>query len=194
MSLMDRMMKSMVGGMSIEKKQEMMLKMMPMMMEDVNMAETMVKMVPLMADQISLLDVFNVLKKLFPLILKGVNSMAELMIRWDEIFPKLVRKMPELMEKMMPVMELMMPKIMARVMPLMLTDQNMQRMEDCAERIAPKMMENEKLKEVMPEMIARIMPHWLENILPHFSEERRAVFVASLQSILENTDQKVYSS
>jgi hypothetical protein len=185
---MDRMMKSMVGGMSIEKKQEMMLKMMPMMMEDVNMAETMVKMVPLMADQISLLDVFNVLKKLFPRILSGVSSLAELIDRWDEIFPKLVRKMPELMEKMMPMMELMMPKIMARVMPLMLTGQNMQRMEDCAERVAPKMMENEKLREIMPELMARIMPHWLGNMLPHLSEEKRAVFVASMKSILETTD------
>ncbi len=143
---MDLMMKPMIGKMSIEKKQEMMLKMMPMMMEDVNMAQTMVKMVPLMADQVSLLDVFNVLKKLLPSILKGVNTVAELMNRWDEIFPKLVRKIPELMEKIMPMMELMMPKIMSRVMPLMLTDQNMERMEDCAERIAPKMMENENLR------------------------------------------------
>jgi len=194
MSLMDRMMKSMIGGMSIEKKQEMILKMMPMMMEDVNMAETMVKMVPLMADQISLLDVFNVLKKLFPRILKGVNSMAELMNRWDEIFPKLVRKIPELMETMMPIMELMMPRIMAKVMPLMLTDQNMEIMEGCAERMAPKMMENENLREIMPEMMARIIPHWLENMLPHLSEERRAVFVATMKSTLESTDQKVFSS
>jgi hypothetical protein len=187
-------MKPMIGGMSIEKKQDMMLKMMPMMMEDVNMAETMVKMVPLMADQISLLDVFNVLKKLFPLILKGVNSMAELMNRWDEILPKLVRKMPELMGKMMPMMELIMPRFMARVMPLMLTDQNMDRMEDCAERMAPKMMEDENLRKIMPEMMARIIPHCLENMLPYLSEEKKTVLVATLKSTLETTDQMVYSS
>ena len=194
MSLMDRTMNSIIGGMSIEKKQEMMLKMMPMMMEEVNMAETMVRMVPLMADQVSLLDVFNVLKKLLPSILKGVNSMAELMNRWDEIFPKLVRKIPELMQKMMPVMELMMPRAMARVMPVMLTDQNMERMEDCVERMLPKMMEDENLREIMPEMMVRIIPHCLENMLPHLSEEKRAVLVATLESILETTDQKVYSS
>ena len=194
MSVMDRTMKSMIGRLSIEKKQEMMLKMMPMMMEDVNMAETMVKMVPFMADQISLLDVFNVLKKLFPRILKGVSSLAELVNQWDEIFPKLLRKLPELMEKMMPMMELMMPRIMARVMPLMLTDQNMQRMEDCAERMAPKMMEDENLREVIPEMMARIVPHCLENTLPYLSEEKKAALVATLKSLLEPVDQKVYSS
>ena len=73
MGLNDKMMASMLGRMSLEKKQEMMLKMMPMMMQDVNMAETMVKMIPIMFDQISPLDLFNLLKKLFPNILKGVN-------------------------------------------------------------------------------------------------------------------------
>ena len=186
MSLMDRMMDSIVGGMSIEKKQKMMLQMMPMMMEDVNMAETMVKMVPVMADQISLLDVFTVLKKLFPRILTGVSSMAELLNRWDEIFAKLVRKMPELME-------MMMPKFMAKVLPSMMTEQNMQRMEDCTKRIAPKMMKNADIREIMSEMMSRMMPHWLENLLPHLTEEKRAAFVASLKSLLESSDQRVLS-
>ena len=73
MAVMDRMMKVIIGRMSIEKKQEMMLKMMPMMMTDVNMAETMVKMVPQMLDHISLLDIFQVLKKTFPHLLQGVH-------------------------------------------------------------------------------------------------------------------------
>ena len=183
MSVMDRIMRSMVGGLSIEKKQEMMLKMMPMMMEDVNMAESMVKMVPLMADQISLLDVFNLLKKLFPRILKGVGSMAELAGRWGEI-------LPELMEKMMPLMELMMPKIMARIMPVMMTEQLMQGVEDCAERMVPKMMADENLKSILPEMMASIMPGCLENMLPHLSEETRAEFVPSMKSLLGSSNEK----
>ena len=188
------MMDSIVGGMSIEKKQEMMLQMMPMMMEDVNMAETMVKMVPVMADQISLLDVFTVLKKLFPRILTGVNSMAELINRRDKIFAKLVRKMPELMEMMMPMIELMMPKFMARVLPSMMTEQNIQSMEDCTKRMAPKMMKNADLREIMSEMMSRMMPHWLENLLPHLTEEKRAAFVDSLKSLLESSDQRVLSN
>ena len=190
MKVMDRIMKSMVGGMSIETKQEMMLKMMPMMMEDVNMAQTMVKMVPLMADQISLLDVFNVLKKLFPRILNGVNSVAELVSRWDEIYPKLAKKLPDMMEKMMPLMELMMPKIMAWLMPLMMTEQNFQRMEGCVDRIMSKSITDEDLRETISTMMARFMPLCLENMLPYLSEEKRAVFIATMRSLLEGSKEK----
>ena len=62
MTLMERMMKPVIGRMSIEEKQAMMLKMMPMMMEDVNMADTMLKMVPEMLDHVTLLDLLKVLK------------------------------------------------------------------------------------------------------------------------------------
>ncbi len=65
MSLMENTMGYIMGKMSLERKQDMMLNMMPMMMKDVNMAETMLKMMPQMLDQISLLDIFNLLKKLF---------------------------------------------------------------------------------------------------------------------------------
>ncbi len=112
MALMDKMMESFIGRMSLEKKQEMMLKMMPMMMKDVNMADTMVKMVPAMLDNISLLDVFNVLKKVFPHLLKGIDSVAELIARWDELFPKIMKKMPALIDKMMPIMEILFLKIL----------------------------------------------------------------------------------
>ena len=102
MGLMENTMGYMMGKMSIERKQDMMLKMMPMMMEDVNMAETMLKMMPQMLDQISLLDIFNLLKKFFPHLLNGINTLSELAGKWDEIFPKFMEKIPEHMEKAMP--------------------------------------------------------------------------------------------
>ena len=193
MSVMDRVVKSMVGGMSVELKQKMMLKMMPMMMEDVNMAETMVEMVPLMADEISLLDIFAVIKKLFPRILSGVGSIAELLGRWDEISLKLFHKLPETVGKMMPLMELVMPKIMAKLMPLLMTEQFMQTLEGCAERIIPKMMADENLRVIMPEMMTKIMPKCLENILPQLPEKGRLDFISSMKSLLESSGQIVYS-
>jgi hypothetical protein len=39
MGLMDRMMDRMIGNMSVQEKEEMMLKMMPLMMKDVDMLE-----------------------------------------------------------------------------------------------------------------------------------------------------------
>ena len=189
MSLMENTMGYMMGKMSLERKQDMMLKMMPMMMKDVNMAETMLKMMPQMLDQISLLDIFNLLKKLFPHLLKGINTLSELAEKWDEIFPKLMEKIPEHMEKAMPVMEVMTPLIMGKLMPLMMTEENMDRMEKIPARMAPKMMANENLNRIIPEMMARIIPHCLENCLPHLSDDRRKDFASHLNSILEAADQ-----
>ena len=188
MSLMENTMGYMMGKMSLERKQDMMLKMMPMMMKDVNMAETMLKMMPQMLDHISLLDIFNLLKKLLPHLLKGINSLSELTEKWDEIFPKLMQKIPEHLEKAMPVMEVMMPLLMGKMIPLMMTEENMNRMEQIPARMAPKMMSNENLNKIIPEMMARIMPHCLENCIPHLPDDRRKDFVSRLNSILEASD------
>ncbi len=188
MSLMENTMGFMMGKMSLERKQDMMLKMMPMMMKDVNMAETMLKMMPQMLDHISLLDIFNLIKKLFPHLLEGIKTLSELAEKWDEIFPKLMEKIPEYMEKAMPVMEVIMPLIMGKMMPLMMTEENMDRMEQIPARMAPKMMANENLNKIIPEMMSRIMPHVLENCLPHFPDDRRKDFASHLNSILETSD------
>ena len=189
MSLMENTMGYMMGKMSLERKQDMMLKMMPMMMKDVNMAETMLKMMPQMLDHISLLDIFNLLKKLFPHLLKGINTLSELAEKWDEIFPKLMEKIPEYMEKAMPVMEIMMPMIMGKMMPLMMTEKNMDRMEQIPVRMAPKMMADENLNKIIPEMMVRIIPHCLEHFLPYLPDDRRKDFTSQLNSILEASDQ-----
>ncbi len=184
MGLMENTMGYMMGKMSLERKQDMMLKMMPMMMKDVNMAETMLKMMPQMLDHISLLDIFNLLKKLVPHFFEGISNLSELAEKWDDIFPKLMEKIPEHMEKAMPVMEVMMPMLAGKMMPLMLTEENMDRMEQIPERMAPKMMANENLTKIIPEMMARIIPHCLENCLPHLPDDRRKDFAAHMNSIL----------
>ncbi len=190
MGISDKMMAAVLGRMSLEKKQEMMLNMMPMMMQDVNMAETMVKMVPMMLDQISLLDLFNVLKKLFPHILKGVNSLAEFMAKWDELVPQMIVKFPALMEKMMPIMEVVMPMMMAKILPVMMTEEHMQPLEEMPKRMATKMMANEKLQKVMPEMMARVFPHCLKEMLPYMEESRKETFIVTMTEIL-NYEEKL---
>ena len=188
MGISEKMMAAVLGRMSLEKKQEMMLNMMPMMMQDVNMAETMVKMVPTMLDQISLLDLFNILKKLFPHILKGVNSLAEFIAKWDELVPQMIAKLPALMEKMMPVMEVVMPMMMAKILPVMMTEEHMQHMEEMPKRMATKMMAFEKLQKVMPEMMARVIPHCLNEMLPYMEESRKETFIVSMTEILNHEE------
>ena len=188
MAMMDKMMKVIIGRMSIEKKQEMMLKMMPMMMTDVNMAETMIKMMPQMLDHISLNDIFQVLKNYFPKLLQGIHSVGEFIARWNELFPKIMKKIPEVMETMLPVMEVVMPAVMGVVLPLMMSQENLNRMEKCAEQMAPKMMKHDKLKEIIPQMMARIFPHCLENMLPLLPSDKQKKFSQSLKKILDQTN------
>ena len=193
MALMDKMMESFIGRMSLEKKQEMMLKMMPMMMQDVNMAETMVKMAPMMLDRISLLDLFNLLKKLFPHILKGVNSLAEFMAKWDELVPQMIAKFPALMEKMMPIMEVVMPMMMDKILSVMMTDEHKYNFDEMPKRMMPKMMANKNLQKLMPEMISMVIPHCLTEMLPYMEASKKEEFVATMNKILieENkTEQK----
>lgn len=181
MKLMERMMKPVIGRMSIEEKQAMMLQMMPMMMEDVNMAETMLKMVPEMLDHISLLDLLNILKKLFPTLLQGVNTVAELL-------PKLAEIMPAIMEHMMPVMEAIMPSIMGKMIPIMMTEENMERMETLPDHMLPKMLKEEQLRQLMPDMMSRMMPRCLEQVLPYLAEEKKAELLTTMQCMLENKE------
>lgn len=184
MALMDKMMESFIGRMSLEKKQEMMLKMMPMMMKDVNMAETMVKMVPAMLDNISLLDVFNVLKKVFPHLLKGIDSVAELIARWDELLPKIMKKMPALIDKMMPIMEVVMPMMMDKMLLVMMTDEHKYHFDEMPKRMMPKMMANENLQKLMPEMMSMVIPHCLKEMLPYMEASKKEEFVAAMNNIL----------
>jgi hypothetical protein len=192
MALIDKMMESFFRRMSIERKQEMMLKMMPMMMKDVNMAETMLKMVPVMLDNISLLDIFNVLKKVFPHMLKGIETVAELMAKWDELLPKMMKKMPSHIEKMMPIMEVIMPMMMDKMLSVMMTDEHKNHFEEMPKRMMPKMMGNENLQKLMPEMMSMAMPHCLKEMLPYMEASKKEEFVATMNKILneENRTKK----
>lgn len=185
MSLMDKVMASVVGKLSLEQKQAMMLKMMPMMMQDVNMAETMLKMMPTMLDHISLLDIIQILRKIFPDLLDGVKTVSGFMAKLKEVMPQMAERIPGLMEKLMPMLEVMLPMMMGRMMPLMLTDENMDKIETFPKRLLPKMLENENIKNKMPEMMVRIMPHCLEEMLPLLPETEKAEFTKKMRALFD---------
>jgi hypothetical protein len=105
-----------------------MLKMMPMMMKDVNMTELMVKMMPEMLKSINALDIFNLLKNALPNLPKLVKVIKENMPEtMKEKLPKIMREMmPVTCERVMPrmmeglTMDNMMPHMMKEMMPLCL--------------------------------------------------------------------------
>ena len=86
----------------------------------------------------------------------------------------------------MPFMEIIMPVMMAKMMPMMLTEDNQERMERFPERMLPKMLANEQVRELMPGMMCRMMPHCLVQILPYLAEEKKADFVARMKDVLED--------
>ncbi len=187
---MRKMMTPVFKSMSPEKKQAMMLGMMPMMMQDVNMAETMLKMFPAMLDQISLMDLLNVLKKLFPHLLKGVTTLGEFFARWDELVPQMLDKAPHLMERIMPFMHVMMPMMAAKIMPGMMTEENKDRMGPGMKTMCSKMLEQKPLQKTMPDMMARMMPHCLETMLPFMDEKQKEHFKQQMTNILNQNTQK----
>ena len=133
MSIMDKMMDKMIGKMSPEEKENMMLKMMPLMMKDVDMTEVMAKMMPEMLKNINALDIYNLLKKALPNLLKFISIIKENMSQTTK------DKLHKLAIEMMPLM-------CKKVMPTMMDDLTM-------DNIMPNMM-----KEMMPHSLALLLP------------------------------------
>ncbi len=143
MSLMDKMMDRMIGKMSPEEKEGMMLKMMPMMMEDVNMSEVMVKMMPEMLKSMNALDIYNLLKNAVPNFLKFVKAIKENM-------PQTTK------DKLRKVSMDMMPLMCEKVMPTMMEDLTM-------DNVMPNMM-----KEMMPHTLSHLLPKMPSDVRTDF--------------------------
>jgi len=123
----------MIGKMSPEEKEKMMLEMMPMMMKDVNMTEVMVKMMPEMLKSITALDILNLLKK----------ALAKL----PELTKVIKENMPEMMKEKLPkITKELMPDICKKVAPTVLEGLTMDNM-------MPNMM-----KEMMPHALSHLLP------------------------------------
>lgn len=162
MSMMDTMMESMVKTMSIKKKEEMMLRLMPEMMKkaDVNTLTA------------------NVLKELGTLItLYGVyrfiSLTAENPVLKEELkaaLNKMKNSMPEMMSSMMPLMREVMPQIMPVMMPMMfdmMKEMSEKEMKKCKERAN----ENPEMKKKMCEMMFSICPEMAGPVVPAEKEQ-----------------------
>jgi len=125
MSIMDKMMDRMIGKMSPEEKENMMLKMMPLMMKDVDMTEVMAKMMPEMLRSMNALDIYNLLKNALPSLLKLITTIKENMSQTtkDKLHDVAIEMMPLMCKKVMPkvmeglTMDNMMPHMMKEMMP-----------------------------------------------------------------------------
>ncbi len=181
MGLMDRMMDRMITNMSVEEKEEIMLKMMPAMMERVDINKTMPGTMAAMGRLITVTgSVVFVGKVRNDGELK--KELGELLTNLREKTPELARMMPMMMSFMSEIglMNTMMNK-MARMMPVMMPMMR-EMMPTMMKKTMPGVMaENDDVRESMSEMMMQdIIPHCIDTMLPTFAPEKSSEFLPQL--------------
>ena len=180
MGLMDRMMDRMITNMSVEEKEKMMLKMRPMMMEDLDINKMMPDMMVRMGRLITPTGVGVFISK-------AAND-DEFKEELGESLNGLKERLPELAEMMRDMMAVMMSLMsatglmnrmmntMGSLMPVMMPMMRIM----MNEKMPQFMAENENVRQLMPEMMMEVMPECIDMMLPTVAPEDRAAFLSRL--------------
>jgi hypothetical protein len=177
---MDRM----IHNMSVEEKEEMMLKMMPTMMERIDINEMMPDMMTEMGRLIEITGIVVFASE-------ALND-DELKKELGELQNNLKEKTPELaemMHDMMPIMMSLMSETglmdgmmntMGKVMPVMMPMMREMMPMMMKEKMPKVMAEHENVREMMPEMMMDVIPDCIDTMLPTVAQEERAAFLSRL--------------
>lgn len=189
MEILDKMIDRMIANMSVAEKEDMMIQMMPLMMEGVDINTMMPIMLKDVGRIITLTGIYTLLYKAL--------ADEELKQESGEIFDSLKEKMPELaeiMQDMMPMMMSMMTEtgimdgmmnLMASMMPVMMPMMREMMPTMMNERMPKLMAQHKNVNELMPDMMIEIMPDCLEMIAPEIEQEKRAAFLSRLAEKME---------
>ena len=183
MGMMQTMMNRMVISMSIQEKEEMMFKMMPMMMKDVDMVRMMPKMMPAMG---RLLTVTGLVTFIIRVVKDpDIREKLEGVVEW---LPEMSKKMQTMMAEIRPAMSALMTGMMdfmgGKVMPIMMpvmTEMMPMMMQDHMPNIMAK---NETMKELVPQMMMEIIPHCVTDFSPMMAEPEKNAFFNRLESAM----------
>jgi hypothetical protein len=189
MGLMDRMMDRMIINMSVAEKEDMMMRMMPIMMAGIDINT----MMPIMLKEVGSIIT---LTGIYTLLWEALND-EELKQEFSEIVASLKEKVPELvaaMQDMMPTMMSLMTEtgildgmmnVMENMMPVMMPMMR-EMMPTMMNKRMPKVMAQHKnVNELMPAMMIDIMPECLEMIAPEIEQEKRTAFLSRLAEKME---------
>ena len=179
MGLMDQMMDRMIGNMSVPEKEEMMLKMMPLMMKDVDL----LKLTPgIMSSGGRLLNLTAIVT--FIVQIKKDEELKAQIGRLVERLPQLSRKMQSMMANMRPVMRVLMSGMMdfmaGKAMPVMMPMMSEMMPVMMQENMPEVMARNETVKEFIPRMMTEIIPHCVQTFSPMMELEDQNIFLARL--------------
>ena len=179
MGMMDSMMKGMIKAMPVEEREELMLKLMPDMMKQVEMVPMMKNMKKELTGRISLLSIIEFVQTLAKdEALKG---------RLKETLGDFKKMMPAMMEMMhpmmMPMMSSFMPKMMS-FMPTMMPNMKEMMPQMMEETMIPMIKEKPEMKAHMLGMMQTMFPHCAANMFPLIEKDDRVEFVQRLYGIM----------
>lgn len=168
---MNKMMNSMIKGMSVEEREKMMLTMMPEMMKKVDPKIMMPIMLKKVGEMITLYSVYDLINKILKdeALKKGLGEKLKTM---KDKMPAMMSKMGPMM---MPMIKNFMPKMMSFMMPMMSG-----MMSSCKPGEGGMMKNNPEMKEKMAECMQNMCPNCVESMYPSIPEEKRAPFALSM--------------
>lgn len=169
--MMNNMMNSMIRSMSVEDREEIMMKMMPEMMKTVDVKILTLNMLKQWGGMITLYNVYDFVFK--------IVKDEELKNNLAEKFKNMKDKMPAMMSMMMPMKKNFMPKMMSFMMPMM-----SEMMSLCKPDGGDMMKGHPEIKEKMAECMQDMCPNCVEYMYPSIPGEKRAPFALNMiQSI-----------
>jgi hypothetical protein len=174
--MMQTMMNKMIASLSPQEKEDLLLKMMPQMMKDVDLNKMVPKMLVEMGKVLNAYGIVDFFVKAaksddIKKALTGIKSAME-------------SGMPEMMPAMMPIMKDTMPKIMGSVMPMMAPMmKEMSKSGDCI--MGDVVDDKPEMKPVMGEMMMKMMPKMAGKVIP---EDKGQEFIENMtQAVVKNS-------
>jgi hypothetical protein len=173
---MDRMMDRMIGNMSVQEKEEMML---PLMMKDVDMLKMMPGMMSGMGRLLNVTGIVTFIRE----VLKDDELKAQLEKLKDQL-PQLSRKMQSMMAEIRPAISTLMSGMMdfmaGKVMPVMMPMMS-EMMPVMMKEKMPQIMESDgTVREFISGMMMEIMPHCVQTLSPMMESKDQNIFLAHL--------------
>ncbi len=185
MSLIDSMMDAMIRMLSRKKREEMMINMMPLMMEGIDIN----KMMP---DMMTAMGRLATVTGIVVFMSKALND-DELKEELGELLHDLREKMSELpamMHDMKPIMMSLMSETglmdgmmntMGKLMPVMMPMMREMMPVMMREKMPQVMAEHENVRELMSDMMMNdVIPHCVDTMLPMFAPEKNTEFLTQL--------------
>lgn len=181
MGLMDQMMDRMITNMSVEEKEEIMLKMMPAMMERVDINKTVPGTMTAVGRLITVTGSVDFIHK-------ALND-DELKEELSELLNDLKEKAPQMAGMMPAVMSLMsetgllegMTNKMGKMMPVMMPMMREMMPTMMKETMPGVMAKHDDVRKSMSEMMMNdIIPHCIDTMLPTFAPEKSSEFLPQL--------------